>query len=83
MFFSDSGFSFKCQATDYSNTKGALYQAYLSYTYFILKLFDYFDTIFFILRKKTEHVSFLHVYHHVMISFSAYICVLYATGMYL
>lgn len=56
-------------------------QANLSYVYFILKLFDYLDTVFFILRKKTEHVSFLHVYHHVMISVGAYICVLYATGM--
>lgn len=57
-----------------------MYEAYMSYNYFALKLFDYLDTIFFILRKKTEHVSFLHVYHHVLISFGAYICVLFSTG---
>lgn len=54
----------------------------MSYSYFALKLFDYLDTVFFILRKKTEHVSFLHVYHHVLISFGAYICVLFSTGRF-
>lgn len=55
-------------------------QARLSYLYFILKIIDYLDTIFFILRKKNEHVSFLHVYHHVVVSTGAYVCVLYSTG---
>lgn len=60
----------------------AMYTAYMCYGYFILKLTDYFDTIFFILRKKSAHVSFLHVYHHVAVSVAAYICVLFATGWY-
>lgn len=30
----------------------------------LLKLADLLDTCFFILRKKMNHVSFLHVYHH-------------------
>lgn len=81
IFFDDNSYSFRCQPTDYSTTPDALYQANLSYMYFMLKLIDFLDTIFFILRKKTSHVSFLHVYHHVMIAMSAYICVLYATGM--
>lgn len=59
-----------------------MYAAYMCYSYFILKLTDYFDTIFFILRKKTAHVSFLHVYHHVAVSVGAYVCVLFATGLY-
>lgn len=80
VFIRDSGFSFICQSVDYSTTDLGLFQAYLSYAYFILKLLDYFDTIFFILRKKSGHVSFLHVYHHVAISICAYICVLFATG---
>ena len=32
--------------------------------YYISKLFEFLDTIFFILRKKNGQVSFLHVYHH-------------------
>ncbi|XP_072929996.1 very long chain fatty acid elongase 7-like isoform X2 [Epargyreus clarus] len=34
------------------------------YAYFLIKLTDLFDTIFFVLRKKQNQVSFLHVYHH-------------------
>lgn len=82
VFFADPNYNFRCQPTDYSNTPHALYQAHLSYSYFILKLVDFIDTIFFILRKKTNHVSFLHVYHHVMIAMGAYVCVLYATGIF-
>ncbi|GFQ89001.1 elongation of very long chain fatty acids protein 7 [Trichonephila clavata] len=29
------------------------------------KFFSLFDTIFFVLRKKYSHISFLHVFHHV------------------
>lgn len=35
-----------------------------SYWYFIAKLFDLFDTVFFVLRKKSNQISFLHIYHH-------------------
>ncbi|CAH1282947.1 unnamed protein product [Diabrotica balteata] len=32
--------------------------------YYFSKLLEFCDTIFFILRKKTTQLSFLHVYHH-------------------
>ncbi|KAI5637476.1 GNS1/SUR4 family domain-containing protein [Phthorimaea operculella] len=39
--------------------------------YFIAKLTELLDTVFFVLRKKWNQVSFLHVYHHsLMFSFS-------------
>lgn len=28
------------------------------------KVLDLWDTVFFVLRKKTSHITFLHVYHH-------------------
>ncbi|CAG2118165.1 unnamed protein product, partial [Medioppia subpectinata] len=31
------------------------------------KLFDLFDTVFFVLRKKSNQITFLHVYHHFMV----------------
>lgn len=58
-----------------------MYVAYVGYSYYILKLVDYLDTVFFILRKKWAQVSFLHVYHHVMTSVVAYIFLLYAPGL--
>jgi hypothetical protein len=36
----------------------------LSYFWCLIKISDFLDTIFFILRKKFSHVTFLHVYHH-------------------
>ena len=32
--------------------------------YYISKLVEFLDTVFFILRKKDNQISFLHVYHH-------------------
>jgi len=36
----------------------------LYYYYHLSKFIDYFDTFFFILRKKNNQISSLHVYHH-------------------
>ncbi|CAG2105410.1 unnamed protein product [Medioppia subpectinata] len=36
----------------------------LSYLFFISKLVDLIETIFFVLRKKHNQISNLHVYHH-------------------
>ncbi|CAG2111658.1 unnamed protein product [Medioppia subpectinata] len=44
-------------------------KAFYAYT----KLFDLFDTVFFVLRKKSNQVSFLHVYHHFMVPVLGYI----------
>ncbi|CAG2104930.1 unnamed protein product, partial [Medioppia subpectinata] len=43
-------------------------KAFYAYT----KLFDLFDTVFFVLRKKSNQVSFLHVYHHFMVPVLGY-----------
>ncbi|XP_049865803.1 elongation of very long chain fatty acids protein 7-like isoform X2 [Pectinophora gossypiella] len=32
--------------------------------YFVAKHLDFLDTIFFVLRKKDNQISFLHLYHH-------------------
>ncbi|CAG4931912.1 unnamed protein product [Parnassius apollo] len=34
------------------------------YTYFLINIIDLLDTVFFVLRKKQNQVTFLHVYHH-------------------
>lgn len=36
----------------------------ISYFFFLLKVLDLIETIFFILRKKNQQVTFLHIYHH-------------------
>lgn len=43
------------------------------YTYFICKLIELLDTVFFVLRKKNRQISFLHLYHHSMMPMCAWI----------
>ncbi|CAG5102348.1 Similar to ELOVL: Elongation of very long chain fatty acids protein (Drosophila melanogaster) [Cotesia congregata] len=57
-------YSFVCQPVDYSNSPRAVEIAGAVWFYFMVKLFDLMDTVFFVLRKKQNQVSFLHVYHH-------------------
>lgn len=48
----------------------------------LMKVLDYFDTILFVLRKKNQQVTFLHVYHHITTSFFSWLIVKYvANGM--
>lgn len=53
----------------------------LSYFYFLLKIVDLLDTIFFIMRKKNNQVTFLHVYHHAGMLMGGYVYLkLYSGG---
>lgn len=52
----------------------------LIWAYFLLKLLDLMDTIFFVLRKKQTQVTFLHLYHHVGILMGAWGAVKYLPG---
>jgi elongation of very long chain fatty acids protein 7 len=45
---------------------------YLGYFYLWSRLLDMIDTVFFVLRKKYNHVSFLHVFHHGIVPLIAY-----------
>lgn len=37
---------------------------YYMYVHYLSKYFDYFDTIFIILKKNDRQLSFLHIFHH-------------------
>ena len=63
LWFSGS-YSWLCQATDYSNHPQALQALSLSWWFYLSKFIDFLDSIFFLLRGKTSHLSLLHVLHH-------------------
>lgn len=73
-------YSFKCQPVDYSTSPMAMRMARTCWWYYIAKFTEFFDTLFFILRKKQEHVSTLHVIHHGCMPFSVWMGMKFAPG---
>ncbi|XP_067008065.1 very long chain fatty acid elongase AAEL008004 [Anabrus simplex] len=57
-------YSFICEPVDYSNTPHAMKMPRVAWWYLLFKMVDLLDTVFFVLRKKFNQVTFLHVYHH-------------------
>ncbi|XP_025425486.1 elongation of very long chain fatty acids protein 1-like [Sipha flava] len=49
-------------------------QIFLVWMALMIKLLDLLDTIFFVLRKKQNQVTFLHVYHHAMVVTLGWVC---------
>ncbi|XP_023718136.1 elongation of very long chain fatty acids protein AAEL008004 [Cryptotermes secundus] len=68
-----------CEPLDYTSPRG-LHAAKLMYMYFLLKVFDLCDTVFFVLRKKSNQVTFLHVYHHIMMLFTVWAATKFVPG---
>ncbi|XP_014478533.1 PREDICTED: elongation of very long chain fatty acids protein AAEL008004-like [Dinoponera quadriceps] len=73
-------FNFRCEPIDYSNTPNNILICRLTWYYFLLKIVDWLDTIFFILKKKQNNVSFLHLYHHSAVVLGTWIGVKYVPG---
>lgn len=73
-------YSFKCQPVDYSATPMAMRMARTCWWYYISKFTEFFDTIFFILRKKYSQVSTLHVIHHGIMPMSVWMGMKFAPG---
>lgn len=57
-------YSLLCEPVDFSNSTLGMQTARRAYVYFLIKVIDLLDTVFFVLRKKQNQVTFLHVYHH-------------------
>ncbi|VDP88205.1 unnamed protein product [Echinostoma caproni] len=69
-----------CAAVDRSRRPKALRMARVCWFFFISKLFELFDTACFVLRKKFDQVSFLHVFHHSIMPLSWWFGVKYVPG---
>lgn len=73
-------YNFKCQPVDYSSHRDAIGMATIAYWYYISKFVEFFDTIFFVLRKKYDHISTLHVIHHGIMPMSVWWGVKFTPG---
>ena len=66
-------YSYTCQPMDYSDDPDEVAVAYTTWWYFFAKFTEFLDTVFFVLRKKNDQITALHVIHHsVMPAFSWY-----------
>lgn len=52
----------------------------ISYWTYILKAIDLIETGVFVLRKKNNQITFLHVYHHISTVLVTYFCAKYFAG---
>lgn len=75
-----AGYSLTCQPVDFSMDPLSMRMANVSWWYFFSKIIDLIDTVFFILRKKNNQMTFLHVYHHSTMIFNWWLGAKYAPG---
>ncbi|XP_059622442.1 elongation of very long chain fatty acids protein AAEL008004-like [Phlebotomus argentipes] len=76
-----SDFSWSCQPIDHTVvTPERLNLVFVSYVYFLSKILDLADTIFFVLRKKNNQITFLHTYHHAGMILGTYIFSRFMSG---
>ncbi|XP_049781491.1 elongation of very long chain fatty acids protein AAEL008004 isoform X1 [Schistocerca nitens] len=73
-------YNFRCQPVDYSNNPKTLRMVHACWWYYFSKFTEFFDTFFFVLRKKNSHVSTLHVIHHGVMPMSVWFGVKFTPG---
>ncbi|GJQ85716.1 hypothetical protein Trydic_g13406, partial [Trypoxylus dichotomus] len=69
-----------CVTSDFTRTPLSNLISNLTYSYFILKATDLLDTIFFVLKKSYRQITFLHVYHHAMMTMISWITARFIPG---
>ncbi|XP_055906771.1 elongation of very long chain fatty acids protein 7 [Eupeodes corollae] len=73
-------YSFRCQEVIYETDPISMRMAGAVWLYYIAKLTELLDTVFFVLRKRQRQVSFLHLYHHTLMPVCAFVGVKYFAG---
>ncbi|XP_060530080.1 uncharacterized protein LOC132704208 [Cylas formicarius] len=54
----------RCEPIDYDDNPRSRFILNMVYLYFLTKVADLLDTVFFVLKKNSRQVTFLHTYHH-------------------
>lgn len=66
-------YNIHCQPIDYSDNPVAIRMEKAVHFYFMCKLIELLDTVFFVLRKKNRQITFLHIYHHAIMPVCSWI----------
>lgn len=56
---------FKCERFDFLKDDAKLKMLIGTWLFLGLRVFEFVETIFFVLRKKQNQASFLHIFHHI------------------
>lgn len=79
--FETENFNVTCIPAPWGDfTKSGLKFLHFSHGYYLIKIVDLLDTIFFVLRKKNNQVTFLHIYHHAIMVFGCYLYIKFMSG---
>ncbi|KAM9844529.1 elongation of very long chain fatty acids protein 1a [Aulostomus maculatus] len=57
-------FTWRCDLIDNSSSPRALRMIRVAWLFYFSKFIELLDTVFFVLRKKQNQITFLHVFHH-------------------
>ncbi|XP_077471131.1 elongation of very long chain fatty acids protein 1a [Stigmatopora argus] len=63
-------YTWRCDLIDPSNSPQALRMVRVAWMFFFSKFIELLDTVFFVLRKKQNQITFLHVFHHSVMPWS-------------
>jgi elongation of very long chain fatty acids protein 7 len=74
------GYSFTCETVDYSDGPLSRRMLNLCLVYYLSKLTEFADTVFFVLRKKKSQITWLHLYHHSLTPMEAWLLVKFISG---
>ncbi|KAH6935031.1 hypothetical protein HPB50_002986 [Hyalomma asiaticum] len=71
-------YSFWCQGIT-GRVEGGFEELYRTgWIYVLFRYVDFLDTVFFVLRKKFNQITHLHVIHHVMVTLNVWFWILFA-----
>nr|XP_022906069.1 elongation of very long chain fatty acids protein 7-like isoform X2 [Onthophagus taurus] len=57
-------YDLRCTPVDYSVNPKNTHLMFIGHIYFLSKISELLDTVFFVLRKKYSQITTLHLYHH-------------------
>ncbi|KAM3866232.1 elongation of very long chain fatty acids protein 1a [Diretmus argenteus] len=57
-------YTWRCDLCDFSSSPQALRMVRVAWLFYFSKFIELLDTVFFVMRKKHNQITFLHVFHH-------------------
>ncbi|RWS23398.1 elongation of very long chain fatty acids protein-like isoform X2, partial [Leptotrombidium deliense] len=73
-------YAFTCQKVDTSTADVPMRMCNIGWYFLVTKFIEYIDTIFFVLRKKENQVTTLHIIHHASVPISVWFGFKFAPG---